>query len=187
MKKEDQRIVLTKRLLADALTELLKHKDLDKINVTELCRKAGINRATFYRHYETVSDIMDEMQDRLVREIRLMSNEPKNSGEVRDAIKKIASHLYEQRELVRLILKNNADEKMAMLFNEIYKKIMEDKDLLNINFSASPKDIKFIATFIAGGTYAMLKEWIMSDEPEHPDRISKLACELFLDDRFTNV
>ena len=40
MKKEDQRIVLTKRLLADALTELLKHKDLDKINVTELCRKA---------------------------------------------------------------------------------------------------------------------------------------------------
>lgn len=49
--KDDQRVTLTKRLLQEGLLRLLETKEIDKINVTELCRESGINRATFYRHY----------------------------------------------------------------------------------------------------------------------------------------
>lgn len=39
--------------LAKALIELLKNKDLDKISIRELCDRAGVGRATFYRHYHS--------------------------------------------------------------------------------------------------------------------------------------
>ena len=61
MERENQRIMLTKRLLKESLLRLLERKELDKISITELCREAGINRATFYRHYEIPRDILNEL------------------------------------------------------------------------------------------------------------------------------
>lgn len=56
--KDDQRIALTKRLLREGLLRLLSKTDLNKISVTQLCIESGINRATFYRHYEEPRDIL---------------------------------------------------------------------------------------------------------------------------------
>ena len=52
--KENQRIALTKKLLQEGLLRLLETKTLDKISVTVLCRESGINRATFYNHYNSL-------------------------------------------------------------------------------------------------------------------------------------
>ena len=43
-----------------ALISLLKEKDLEYITVKEICEKAGVNRSTFYLHYETVADLVNE-------------------------------------------------------------------------------------------------------------------------------
>ena len=51
--KENQRMVVTKRMLKEWLL-----RPLDNIHVNELCRESGINRATFYRHYETPQDVL---------------------------------------------------------------------------------------------------------------------------------
>ena len=51
--KEDQRVMLTKRLLKDSLVSLLKEKTIFKITIRELCDTAGINRSTFYKYYDS--------------------------------------------------------------------------------------------------------------------------------------
>ena len=48
--KSPPRRTLTKRLIREALLELLKTKSIQKISVRELCDAAGINRTTFYNH-----------------------------------------------------------------------------------------------------------------------------------------
>ena len=68
--KENQRITLTKRLLQEALFRLLEQMPLDKISITQLCTEAGINRATFYRHYETPSDMLLQMQIDFSRQLQ---------------------------------------------------------------------------------------------------------------------
>ena len=45
--------------LADTLIELLKNKELQDISVRELCDKAGVGRASFYRHFQNKEDILD--------------------------------------------------------------------------------------------------------------------------------
>ena len=44
----------------EAFLELLEKKDFTYITVKEICEKAGVNRSTFYLHYETVSDLLAE-------------------------------------------------------------------------------------------------------------------------------
>lgn len=44
----------------DAFLELLEQKDFEYITVTEICKKADVNRSTFYLHYETIGDLLSE-------------------------------------------------------------------------------------------------------------------------------
>lgn len=59
---DNQRVRLTKRLLSESLLSLMSKKSFDQISVVELCSKAGINRATFYRYYNSPIDILQEIQ-----------------------------------------------------------------------------------------------------------------------------
>ena len=55
-KKENQRIILTKRLLKEAFLEMFKTTPIDKIHIRTLCDNAGINRSTFYKYYKKIMD-----------------------------------------------------------------------------------------------------------------------------------
>lgn len=59
----DRRVVRTKAALTAALFELLAEKDFAKISVTELARRADVDRKTFYLHYQTVEDILVEFYE----------------------------------------------------------------------------------------------------------------------------
>lgn len=64
VKKPEYRSSLrSKRLIISAFLELLEHKELDKITVTEVAEKADLNRRTFYAHYSDVRAVMDEIED----------------------------------------------------------------------------------------------------------------------------
>ena len=57
----DLRIVKTRTNIKNSLIDLLAEKNVSKITVTELAEKAMINRKTFYRHYHTVQDVVDDI------------------------------------------------------------------------------------------------------------------------------
>lgn len=61
MNRQDLRIIKTKENLQNALLELLKEKSIEKIKVAELCRRANVNRGTFYLHYALVDDLFKEL------------------------------------------------------------------------------------------------------------------------------
>ena len=48
----------TKRMLAQTLNELMAEKPFEKITVSELTKRAGVNRQTFYYHFETIVDLL---------------------------------------------------------------------------------------------------------------------------------
>ncbi|MDD6011589.1 MAG: TetR/AcrR family transcriptional regulator [Oscillospiraceae bacterium] len=60
--KEDRRVRKTKKSLRDSLFALLGEKNIDQITVTELTRRADLNRSTFYLYYNDVYDMMDKIQ-----------------------------------------------------------------------------------------------------------------------------
>lgn len=58
----------TKAAIREALLSCTKEKPAGDISVAEVCRSAGIDRTTFYRHYKDIDDVLQEMgQEQLVR------------------------------------------------------------------------------------------------------------------------
>ena len=52
-----------------AFLELLEQKDFAYITVKEICERAGVNRSTFYLHYETVADLLSESMEYMNRRL----------------------------------------------------------------------------------------------------------------------
>ena len=51
-----------------ALLELLEKKDIEFITITEITKKAGVNRSTFYLHYDNIYDLFEETIEFLDKE-----------------------------------------------------------------------------------------------------------------------
>ena len=76
MNKNESKYFNTALLMDEALLQLLEKKDFAFISVKEICQKAGVNRSTFYLHYENTNELLEETIERLNE--RFVSSFPKD-------------------------------------------------------------------------------------------------------------
>lgn len=67
-RKTDARTVRTKASIRSALLLLLEDRVLEHVHVKDICEHIGINRSTFYTHFDNVSEVLDEALDDLLHE-----------------------------------------------------------------------------------------------------------------------
>lgn len=60
MNKSESKYFNTAIKMDKAFLQLLEKKDFEYISVKEICEKAGVNRSTFYLHYDNISDLLSE-------------------------------------------------------------------------------------------------------------------------------
>ena len=69
-KAEYRSAIRSRKLINDALADLLTEKPLDKITVTDVVNRADINRGTFYAHYKDIPDVVDHLIQQTFATIR---------------------------------------------------------------------------------------------------------------------
>ena len=79
MNKNDSKYFYTAQLMNQALLALLEKKDIDFITVTEITKKAGVNRSTFYLHYEDVYELLEETIENLSKQFAQSFNQNTNA------------------------------------------------------------------------------------------------------------
>lgn len=70
MNKSESKYRNTALCMDEALLLLLQKKDYVYITVKEVCKKAGVNRSTFYLHYENMDDLLQESVETINRRFR---------------------------------------------------------------------------------------------------------------------
>ena len=65
MEKNEGKFYYTAQLMNQALIALLEKKDIEFITITEITKKAGVNRSTFYLHYENIYELLEETIENL--------------------------------------------------------------------------------------------------------------------------
>lgn len=163
MEKENQRIAITKRLLKESLLGLLEEKALEKISVTELCREAGINRATFYRHYEIPRDVLIDLEKDLYYHLRRSVSLPQSPADVRRSIEQLCGFVEQHTELLRIIIRCNSDRDFVALFNELYAEIWSEFSGVDILKNLNQEDIKLLSLYSTGGCYFLLQHWLLGN------------------------
>jgi AcrR family transcriptional regulator len=67
MNKNDRRYAYTHGVIKDAMLELLHESSFDEVSVSALCRQAEIGRATFYTHYDNLTEVIEELVEDAIK------------------------------------------------------------------------------------------------------------------------
>ena len=67
-RKMDRRTRYTRQIIRDTLLELMGEKGFSHVTVTEVCKRAELNRGTFYLHYLDLNDVLDDIFTELMSE-----------------------------------------------------------------------------------------------------------------------
>jgi len=173
MAETNQRVAVTKRMVKEGLVRLLEKKPLEKINITELCQEAGINRTTFYRYYELPRDVLTEMQNEFFEETLEHFQKPLTVS----GIECLFVCLSEHAALVKLFFQYNSDEDWTNIFAQVYHSFPEKK-MLKAFRNLDENRAELLSTYLAGGAYFLVRKWIMDDIPMSPKEVAAAALSV---------
>ena len=173
-RKENQRVKLTKRLLKEALLQLLEQKRLDQISVSELCRVSGINRATFYNHYAIPQDVLREMEQGIAAELRDLAPAEQSPETAREYMERICGYLYDRRALVRILLESKTDEDILEIVGETNRRYWGQFGPQN-QHGPDEAGVKLTVTFFTAGTYYMIRQWLLDGVEKTPREVADMV------------
>lgn len=174
MTNSESKYFATAARMDEAFLELLEKKDFAYITVKEICEKAGVNRSTFYLHYETVSDLLAESARYIIDQF--IDAMPHDTAEFMERL--------QTRPLEELYL--ITPEYLAPYLNYIkeYKRVfrttLEQASILGMNdaylslnrhvftpildrFHVSPSEQKYMMPFYIHGLMGIVNEWLKED------------------------
>ena len=157
-------------MLREGLLRLLNRKPLDKINVAELCKESGINRTTFYRHYNLPSDILKEMQTEFMETMTDNLKKPLTENN----FEQMLVYLQEHADIVTLFIQYNSDKEWTDMFRTLHQGICSADVIRNLD----PETQQLFYTFLSGGTYFLLKQWLMEGIRKTPGEIADIVLNV---------
>ncbi len=106
-KAEYRSSVRSKKMIRDAFTELLQTTAADKITVTDIAQKAGLNRGTFYAHYEDINALVQSIEDDITDNLYRLFDDGSYPRLLKDPLPmflKISDYLEENKELITALM-----------------------------------------------------------------------------------
>lgn len=180
-KKEDRRIRRTRKRLQDALIYLLRRKLLAKIQIKEIVEEADLSRTTFYQHFETKEQLLFSLMDDLFEKIHAEVFHDRESGEGVDILQLLTSS-FEQWQLhseaLQWVLQvENKDLLIAAL--RVHVETLKQEVDKHIRPTPTFRNYdRYEYSFVAGGLYMLVKEWIDNGMQEPAETMGKITLIL---------
>lgn len=185
MNKSESKYFNTAKKMDKALITLLGEKSFEYITVSEICKKAGVNRSTFYLHYENTVDLLNESARFLLDDFVAYFN-----VDTKSITRKIRESALDELNFISdeylhpylLYIKENRLVFSTVLlhadsfgFNEIFQILYESvfNPVLE-RFDYPVTDRKYAMMFYLNGITAVVTEWLKDGCEKTIDEVSRI-------------
>ena len=160
----DARSRYTNRVIREQLLLLIREKPLEKITVKELCERAEINRATFYKYYDNPYDLLEKMESE--RLDRLAAQITENvSATLSDVFEIILKELSSDFEFYHTLFFQSGDDNFRKrLLDLCYQSNIRTIRTLFPNLTPTEQD--WLYFFAADGLVGVLDKWMEGNMKE---------------------
>lgn len=160
---------ITKRALAASLKQLLTKKPLDKITVVDIAEDCGVNRQTFYYHFQDIYDLVDWI---FLDETSKALEGKKNYSTWQQGFLQIFYYVQENRALVANVYHSVSRERVEQyLYQVTYDLLYGVVEEASAGLSVREEDKKFIADFYKFAFVGLMLDWIAHAMRENPKEI----------------
>lgn len=171
----DKRVKNTTKALKQALFEMLKEMPLNKVTVTALCKKAEVNRVTFYHHFTDIYDMISKIEISYVEELKDYNFKFTQNGKVNFLW--IVRFVKKYSDFYRMVFTNNIPTK---LLNEMYDELKKVYCTEFGKMDISQIKLEYMYTFLESGVSSVLTKWVRNGMVESEEYIADLLGEIFI-------
>lgn len=155
--------------------ELLQTKEFSEISVSDICKRAGLNRTTFYANYTDIYGLADTIRDKLEREVSNLYQEEITQGLNSHDYLKLFQHIKDNQIFYQTYFKLGYDNN--------YKIVLYDTGLASEHFQN--RFIEYHMEFFKAGITQIIKIWLKNGCRESPeDMFAIIQSEYHGRDRF---
>lgn len=182
MNRSESKYFATAARMDEAFLELLEKKDFTYITVKEICEKAGVNRSTFYLHYETVSDLLAESARYIITQF--VEAMPHDTAEF---MSQIQTRPLEELYLItpeyltpylnyikkhRRIFRTTLEQASVLGMNDAYLSLNRHVFMPILNRYQVPlSNQKYMMPFYINGLMGIVNEWLKEDCEDSIERM----------------
>lgn len=174
MNKSESKYFATAARMDEAFLALLEKKDFDYITIKEICEAAGVNRSTFYLHYETMADLLSESVSHMNEQFLTYMKKDSEAfvTKLRDCpldelylitpeyLTPYLNYIRENQRLFRTALDKSAalrlEHSYAGMFQFVLLPILD-------RYGVPEKDRPYLLAFYIQGLMAIISEWLKHD------------------------
>lgn len=177
--KLDRRQKRSREALRNAFLELLKKKDLSQITVTEITKVADRDRKTFYLHYSSIDDLIDELLfEEVEREVDQLESLPLDEGGKINIAKLYEALGKEMLTNVRRYggaLKHIDASRIIETKRPLFVKALVERDFLGLSRTLGPY-LDLFVTFFYSGLLALYCQWLSQDSDIPVEHFAELSA-----------
>lgn len=180
---QDRRVTRTKNALTKALFQMLGEKEFSKISITELARRADVDRKTFYLHYQSPNEILEEFYaeqlDKLETAI-LRENVFGQRVDIPGFFRVLNSVINENLELYRLLVKGPTYSSFETKLQDMMRREVEEQ-LSRRAGHLQPQEARLYSIFFASAVLAVYRDWLKGDLQVEEDRLAQMVGQTVSD------
>lgn len=172
---ENRRVRMTKSMMKEALLELLEKKPLDKITVKDICESADVNRSTFYSYYESIEQLLLEIEDDVLNQLPMNpdSSEDYSNEHFLSALEEFFDYVRDNERLFRILIvqrdSSSFNHRLVNTIMEKYRSVLKIKDELIARYTY---------VYCVSGVIGMLKEWINGNFPISTREFAQIVLQM---------
>ena len=172
---ENRRVRMTKKMMKDAMLELLDEQTLEKISVTDICEKADVNRSTFYSYYNDIGQLLLEIEDDVLNQLPVTPDTLVTYSDERflATLKEFFDYVRENERLFRVLIvqrdSSNFNHRLINSVMEKYRKPSEKGDKLLDRYTY---------VYCVNGVIGIIKEWINGEFPISTRKFAEIVLQL---------
>lgn len=180
-----QRKTETREKIKSAFTELLKEKGMDILTVSDIARRADINRGTFYLHYIDKYDLLEQLENKLVEDltkILLKDDDTINFNDPLslipyDCILNALYYVKDDFEFVQVLVGKGGDpffiERFKKILEQLVCSMVEKSDELKFSLKGFPQD--YANEILLASVTSIILLWIKKGGVESPEEIAEMV------------
>ncbi len=181
-KKEDRRVRRTKKLLTQALTQLLQEKQINEITVKELTDLADMNRGTFYLYYKDMFDMLEKIEDGMFEALDAIISLHEHddvSQQTKPILLDLFDFIEENQEMCRVLLSPHGDMNFLHRLNEVVREKCL-KAWPEIRKEKGEADFDYHYSFVVFGCAGIIRAWVNRNCSESAEKMAEMAYGMIL-------
>jgi AcrR family transcriptional regulator len=173
-KKMDRRKKYTRNALTESIITLLKTKPITAITVKEICVRADINRSTFYAHYKDQFDLLEQIEEEIITDLKtyLSQYNFEQEQEALQMTEKLLEYVVSKYEMFQTLLNENADSTFERRVMDVARSFLAQSQFTYDEVDADMSE--YAITYTISGSIYVIKQWVASNMEQSPKQIAKL-------------